>query len=59
MVAREKVGGKRQGIWNGHVHTAICKMDNQQGPTIYHIELCSCYVAAWMGEDFEGEWVHV
>ena len=22
------------GVWNGHVHTAIFKMDNQQGSTI-------------------------
>ena len=25
--------GKGQGLWEGHVHTAIFKMDNQQGPT--------------------------
>ena len=23
-----------KGVWGGHVHTAIFKMDNQQGPTI-------------------------
>ena len=28
-------------IWNGHVHTAIFKTDNQQGPTVQHIEHCS------------------
>ena len=22
------------GIWDGHVHIAIFKMDNQQGPTV-------------------------
>ena len=28
-------GGKDgQGIWDGHVHTAILKRDNQQEPTI-------------------------
>ena len=21
-------------VWDGHVHTAIFKMDNQQGPTV-------------------------
>ena len=26
---------------NGHVHTAIFKMDNQQGPAVQHLELCS------------------
>ena len=25
---------------------AICKMDNQKGPTVQHMD---CYVAAWMG----------
>ena len=35
MVARD--GGRRMRVWDGHVHTAIFKMDNQQGPT----ELCS------------------
>ena len=29
------------GVWDGHVHTAIFKMDNQQGPTVQHMELCS------------------
>ena len=24
-----------------HVHTAIFKMDNQRGPTLQHVELCS------------------
>ena len=22
------------GVWDGHVHTAIIKMDNQQGPAV-------------------------
>ena len=32
----EKVGGWRErlGVWDGHAHTAIFKIDNQQGPTI-------------------------
>ena len=35
-------GGKdSQGVWEGHVHTAIFKMDNQQGPTEQQMELCS------------------
>ena len=37
-------GGKNgvkdtQGIWNGHVHTAIFKTDSQQGPTVQHMKL--------------------
>ena len=26
-------GRDSQGVWDGHVHTAVFKMDNQQGPT--------------------------
>ena len=28
------------GVWDGHVHTAIFKIDNQRGPTTQHRELC-------------------
>ena len=34
-------------------------MDNQQGPAVCHVELSQCYVAAWMGGEFGGEWIHV
>ena len=27
-------------MWDGHVHIAIFKMDNQQGSTVEHRELC-------------------
>ena len=40
---------------DGHIHTAIFEMDNQQGPTIQHMELCSCSVAAWMEGEFRGD----
>ena len=33
-------GQKGQGVWDGHVHTAVFKMENQQGPTVEHRELC-------------------
>ena len=37
-------GGKNgvkdtQGIWDGHVHTAVFKIDSQQGPTVQHMKL--------------------
>ena len=42
MVAGGKDSGKDrwkgQGVWDGHVHTTIFTMDNQQGPTVQHIE---------------------
>ena len=37
MVARRR---DSYGVLDGHVHTAVFKMDNQQGPTVYHWELC-------------------
>ena len=27
-------GRDSQGVWDGHVHTGIFKMDNLQGPTV-------------------------
>ena len=34
------VGGKdKLGVWDKHIHIAINKIDNQQGPTVYHREL--------------------
>ena len=38
MVARGKDGGR---VWDRHVHTTIFKMDNKQGHTVKHRELCS------------------
>ena len=34
-------GRDSQGFWEGHVHTAIFKMNNQQRPIVQHMELCS------------------
>ena len=38
---------------------AIFKMYTQQGHTIQHGNSAQCYVAAWFGGEFEGEWTHV
>ena len=43
--------------FEGHVHTAIFKMDNKS--LLYSTwNSAQCYVAAWMGRGFIGEWVH-
>ena len=34
-------GRDSQGIWEGHVHTALFNMNEQQGPTVYHMEFSS------------------
>ena len=37
-----KDGGRdSQGVWDGHGHTAVFDMENQQGPAGQHRELCS------------------
>ena len=35
------VGEDKLGLWNGHTHTTVYEIDNQQGPTVYHRELYS------------------
>ena len=37
------------GVQDGHAHTTIFKVDNQQGSTVQHSELCSMLCGAWMG----------
>ena len=45
-------GRDSQVVGDDHVHTAIFKMDNQQGPTLSTWYLAQCYVAAWIGGEF-------
>ena len=48
------------GVWNQHVHTATFKIDNQQGPTAWHRELCSMlYGLIGGGGKSGGERMHV
>ena len=53
MVVQGKVGEKGQlgSLEYSTVQTALFKMDNQQGPTVQQMELCSLFCAAWMGEE--------
>ena len=53
------MGGKRQGVWDGHVHTAIFKMDNEQGPSVEPRELCSMLRGGLDGRGVGGEGIHV
>ena len=46
--------GKGQGLWEGHVHTAIFKMANQQGPSTYYIKFCSMLCASLDGRGVWG-----
>ena len=41
-VPRGKGGGRdSRGVWDGHGHTAVFNMENQQGPAVQHRGLCS------------------
>ena len=42
MIAKEEGWGwgDSQGVWDGHVHTAIFKMDDQKGPNVQHRKQC-------------------
>ena len=48
------LGGKdSQGVWEGHVHTAILKLDNKQDLIMYSPwNSTQCYVTSWMGGGF-------
>ena len=39
------------GSLDGHVHTAAFKMDNQQGPTVQHMSVCSVLCGSLDGSD--------
>ena len=43
--------------WTRLSDAAIFKVDNQQGPNMGNS--AQCYVAAWMGGEFGGQWIHV
>ena len=42
-------GGDSLGVWDGHVHTAVFKMDNQQRPTVQYKKLCSMFCGSLDG----------
>ena len=44
-------GRDSSGVGDGHVHSAMSKMDNQQGPTVEHREFCS---VLWGSLDWGG-----
>ena len=54
--------GKDGGGWDsygardGHVHTAVFKMDHQQGPTVHHREPCATLCGSPGGK---GVWVRM
>ena len=47
-------GRESQGVWDGYVHSAIYKMDNQQGPTVQHRELYLMLCGSLAGREVWG-----
>ena len=55
MVAGGKDGRRDSwGVWDGHGQTAIFRMDNQQGPTVCCMELCSVLHGSLDGGEASG-----
>ena len=61
MVARGKDGDEIVRGWDGHVHTAIVKIDNQQGPTVLvqGILLNVVWQPGWKGRLKENGYVNI
>ena len=50
----ERLGGRDSpGVWDGHAHAPVFKMDNQGGPTVWRRELCPMFCG---GLDGSGVW---
>ena len=59
MVTRGKDGGREsQGVWDGHGHTAVLSWRTSKDPLSSPGNSAECQVAAGMGGEFTGEWIH-
>ena len=52
-------GTDSQEVWAGYVHTADLKWITNKDLLCSTGDSVQCYVAAWMGGEFGGEWKHV
>ena len=52
-------GRDSQGTWDEHVHTTLLKWIINKDLLHSTCNSAQCYVAAWMGGEFEGEWTYV
>ena len=42
-------GEDKSGAWNEHTCTTVCKIDNQQGPTV-HVQHRELYLIFWANQ---------
>ena len=47
------------GVWGGHVHTAVFKMDNQQGPTVAQGTVLCIWPPGWERSLRENGYMHM
>ena len=59
MNSRLPEGRDSEGLWDGHVHAAMFKMDNQQKHIVKHRELHSTLCGSLDGRGVWGGWMHV
>ena len=59
IVARGLGEGKRQGTWDGHLHTVEFKMEPNKDLLYSTGNSAQCHVTTKMGKKFEKEWIHV
>ena len=52
-------GMDSQGVWKGHVHTAIFKMCNNKGLLYSTWNSTQCYLPVWIEKVFGWEWMHI
>ena len=53
------MGGRdSQGVWHGQVHVLYLKWITNKVLLYSTGNSAQCYVAAWMGGEFVGEWIH-
>ena len=57
---RRRIRGRDSwGLWDGHVHSVIFKMENQKDLLYSTGNSARRYAAALMGGEFGEEWIHV
>ena len=56
---RRREGRDSQGVSNEYIHTAIFKWITNKDPLYSIRNSIQCYLLAWMGGEFGGEWIHV
>ena len=52
-------GRDKIGAWNQHIHTSICKIDNQQGPTVSTGKYTQYLMITYNEKDTEKQYIYI